>query len=215
MRKINVGGLSFGELRNENRYYVDKTLLIKDILEKNDSGIYLFTRPRRFGKTTNLSMLDAFFNMKYEGNTWFDDLAISQYPEFDAYRNAFPVIELDMKGSKAPDFDGFIKAMGTVVLKCLKEHLYLLDYDGLTKDERILFDDLFSRSADYEQLRSSIDVLTDILERYHGRKVIVLIDEYDRAVADSFGRETQRPIMDFIGEFMSSALKNNDSLQMA
>ena len=100
MKQINVGGLSFGELRNENRYYVDKTLLIKDILEKNDSGIYLFTRPRRFGKTTNLSMLDAFFNMKYEGNTWFDDLAISQYPEFDAYRNAFPVININLKKSR-------------------------------------------------------------------------------------------------------------------
>ena len=87
VRKINTGGLSFAELRDEDRYYVDKTLLIKDILDVN-SNIHLYVRPRRFGKTTNLSMLDAFFNMKYEGNTWFDDLAIADYHQFDSLKES-------------------------------------------------------------------------------------------------------------------------------
>lgn len=70
--------MSFRENRRRNKYYVDKTLLIKDILESDDSGVFLFTRPRRFGKTTNLTMMDAFFNIDYKGNDWFDGLAISQ-----------------------------------------------------------------------------------------------------------------------------------------
>ena len=78
MRQIDAGGLSFRENRRRNKYYVDKTLLIKDILESDDSGVFLFTRPRRFGKTTNLTMMDAFFNIDYKGNDWFDGLAISQ-----------------------------------------------------------------------------------------------------------------------------------------
>ena len=78
MRQIDAGGLSFRENRRRNKYYVDKTLLIKDILEFDDSGVFLFTRPRRFGKTTNLTMMDAFFNIDYKGNDWFDGLAISQ-----------------------------------------------------------------------------------------------------------------------------------------
>lgn len=215
MKQIDTSGLSFIRLREEDMYYVDKSLLIKDIIESNRCGIYLFTRPRRFGKTTNLSMLDAFFNIKYKGNAWFDDLAISQFPEFEGYRNAYPVISLNMKNAKAPDYEGFLDAMKTVILDTLKKHLYLLDYDGLTPDEHMLFDALFSRSASSEQLRSSIGHLSNILERYHEKKVIILIDEYDRAVSDIFGEESHRPIMEFLGEFMNYSLKNNDSIQMA
>lgn len=215
MKQIDTSGLSFIRLREEDMYYVDKSLLIKDIIESNRCGIYLFTRPRRFGKTTNLSMLDAFFNIKYKGNAWFDDLAISQFPEFEGYRNAYPVISLNMKNAKAPDYEGFLDAMRTVVLDALKKHLYLLDYNGLTPDEHMLFDALFSRSASSEQLRSSIGHLSNILERFHEKKVIILIDEYDRAVSDMFGEESHRPIMEFLGEFMNYSLKNNDSIQMA
>ena len=215
MKQIDTSGLSFIRLLEEDMYYVDKSLLIKDIIESNRCGIYLFTRPRRFGKTTNLSMLDAFFNIKYKGNAWFDDLAISQYPEFEGYRNAYPVISLNMKNAKAPDYEGFLDAMRTVILDALKKHLYLMDYNGLTPDEHMLFDALFSRSASSEQLRSSIGHLSNILERFHEKKVIILIDEYDRAVSDMFGEESHRLIMEFLGEFMNYSLKNNDSIQMA
>ena len=139
MKQIDTSGLSFIRLREEDMYYVDKSLLIKDIIESNRCGIYLFTRPRRFGKTTNLSMLDAFFNIKYKGNAWFDDLAISQFPEFEGYRNAYPVISLNMKNAKAPDYGGFLDAMRAVILDALKKHLYLLDFNGLTPDEHMLF----------------------------------------------------------------------------
>lgn len=97
MKQANTSGLPFQNLRGKNKFYVDKTLLIKDILDQDDCGIYLFTRPRRFGKTTNITMLDAFFNVEYKGNTWFDGLEISKTHDYDGYKNAFPVINLDMK----------------------------------------------------------------------------------------------------------------------
>lgn len=215
MRQIDTGGLSFSELRRRDKYYVDKSLLIKDILESNDSGVYLFTRPRRFGKTTNLTMLNAFFNMKYRDNIWFDDLEISNHHQFDVYKNAFPVINLNLKSSKSPDYSNFLEAMQSVVRNALKEHLPLLEYDGLFPDERKLFHDLFNSEASREQLKFSVHTISGALERLYGQKVIVLIDEYDRAVADSFGTDSHRPMMDFLGEFMNASIKNNDSLQMA
>mgnify|MGYP001037604639 FL=1 len=122
MRQIDAGGLSFRENRRRNKYYVDKTLLIKDILESDDSGVFLFTRPRRFGKTTNLTMMDAFFNIDYKGNDWFDGLAISRYPEYDGYKNAFPVINLNMKDTKSPDYGNFMNALGGAIVDALKKH---------------------------------------------------------------------------------------------
>ena len=100
----------FQNIREGNKYYVDKSLLIKDLLSNDDMSAYLFIKPRRFGKSMNLSMLDAFFNVKYKGNHWFDDLAIQQYPEYEDYRNAFPVIRLDMKEVKVGTWEIFLRS---------------------------------------------------------------------------------------------------------
>ena len=215
MKEINTGGLSFSELRNEGKYYVDKTLLIKDILDNDNRGVYLFTRPRRFGKTTNLSMLDAFFNLKYKGNTWFDDLEISKYPEYEKYKNAFPVIHLDLRPAKENTYEDFIGGMRTVLSEAFEPHRYLLDSPDLRKPVRDLFDSLDDRNTSIDVLKNSVKMLCDALKAYHGRNVIILIDEYDRAVSDAFGKESHRPMMDFLGAFLSPILKNNNSLQMA
>ena len=89
MKQVNTGGLSFQDIRDGDKYYVDKSLLIKDMLDTDDRGVFLYTRPRRFGKTTNLTMLDAFFNLEYEGNTWFNDLAISGFPCYEKYKSKY------------------------------------------------------------------------------------------------------------------------------
>ena len=216
MKKINTGGLSFAELRDEDRYYVDKTLLIKDVLDFDGRGVYLFTRPRRFGKTTNLSMLDAFFNMKYEGNTWFDDLAIAEHHQFDSYKNGYPVISLDLKISRSDTFDEFIMGIRAAVLESYRDHDYLFSSDsGVADETRYVFETLKTFSTPEVPLKISIRLLSRALRDYHGRGVIILIDEYDRAVSDTFGSESHRPMMDFLGEFLGASLKSNDSLQMA
>ena len=215
MKQINTGGLLFPDILDRNKYYVDKTLLIKDILDSDDSGVYLFTRPRRFGKTTNLSMLDAFFNIKYKDNTWFDGLEISKYPEYKEYKNAFPVIYLDLRPAKENTYEDFIGGMRTILSAAFEPHRYLLDSPDLRKPVRDLFDSLDDRNTDIDVLKNSVKMLCDALKAYHGRNVIILIDEYDRAVSDSFGEDSHRPMMDFLGAFLSPILKNNNSLQMA
>ena len=215
MKQINTGGMSFRDIRKEDRYYVDKSLLIKDILDCDGRGVYLFTRPGRFGKTTNLSMLDAFFNMEYAGNNWFDDLEISEYPEYEEYKNKFPVIYLNLKDTKSSDFESFLSGMGEAVLDALKDHPDLLGSPVLMEDEKILFKALFDGTAGRSKLKFSVKKISDAMKRHYGKNVIILIDEYDRAVSDAFGTESHRPMMDFLGEFMCAALKNNGSLQMA
>lgn len=108
MQRIDLCGQPFKGLRERGMYYVDKSLLIKELLDSNDRGVFLFTRPRRFGKTTNLSMLDAFFNIRYAGNPWFDDLEISRYPEYTGYKNRFPVIHLNLNDTKANTYESYI-----------------------------------------------------------------------------------------------------------
>ncbi len=213
MKQIDVGGLSFKELREGNRYYVDKTMLLADILGTNDRGVYLYTRPRRFGKSTNLSMLDAFFNIDYKGNDWFEGLEISDHHEYDRYRNAFPVIRIDMGVCKKAPFEIFISMFRESILSAFNGHRYLLDTETLDSRTRNLFESL-KEHVTIDILILSIRILSEELTRYHGVKPIILIDEYDRAVADSFGDPVCCPIMDFISSFMYATIKGNENRQM-
>lgn len=127
MERLNIGTSEFRVLREDGGYYVDKTLLIKDIIDKCGFGVWMFNRPRGFGSTMNMSMLDAFFNIEYKGNTWFDGLAISEYPEYDGYRNAFPVIRLDLQDAVSVDYEGFIAVFRRTVKDAFDHHRYLLE----------------------------------------------------------------------------------------
>ena len=209
MKQIDLGGLSFAELREDDKYYVDKTLLIKDILGTNDKGVYLFTRPRRFGKSMNLSMLDAFFNMRYKGNTWFDGLAISDHPEFERYKNAFPVIHIDLGNAKADTYERFIEGMRRAVSLCFKPHRYLLENTNLDASARNLFESLADKTASEDDLIGSVLTLSIALTDEFGVKPIILIDEYDAAVSDAFGSESHEPMMSFLRSMMYASIKGN------
>ncbi len=215
MKQIDISGLSFAELRERDKYYVDKTMLIADILSQGDSNVYLFTRPRRFGKTTNLSMLDAFFNMKHKGNTWFDGLEISEHPEFDRYKNAFPVIHLNLNDTKAPDYDSFIDMMRDAVKDAYGHHKYLLDGPDADPDVADLFRSVKRKEISESSLVTSIKDLSGFIFDSTGKKPIILIDEYDCAVSDNFGEESHRKTLDFLGDFLRSALKTNPNREMA
>ena len=214
-QRINTGGLTFSRMREENVYFVDKSMLIADLLSMDESGVYLFTRPRRFGKTTNLTMLDAFFNIEFKGNTWFDDLEISNHPEFDRYRNAFPVINLDLKETKADTFESYVAGLKDALKATFDRFLYLMESDLVYDDEKETIDSVIRKTIPEYYISDCIPLLCRMLERHHGVKPIILIDEYDRAVSDSFGSESHRPMMNLLGKIMGAALKNNDSLQMA
>lgn len=109
MKQIPIGIQDFKVVRDRNKYFVDKSMFIGRILDSNDCGVYLYARPRRFGKSLNLSMIDAFFNIKYKGNTWFDDLEISKHHEYDEYKNAFPLLHMDMGAMDTDGLESFSK----------------------------------------------------------------------------------------------------------
>lgn len=214
MKEINTGGLSFAKLRERDKYYVDKTLLIKDILDTDDCGVYLFTRPRRFGKTTNLSMLDAFFNLDYKGKTWFDDLEISKYEKYNKYKHAFPVIRLNLGNTKAESYDSFLGKMQKAIRDAFEPHRYLLKWPDLREPTRRMFQYLDDKNAGRDDLVESINLLSSSLNSYHDKNPVILIDEYDRAVSDSFGESLHEPILSFLREMLYESIKGNDNREM-
>ncbi len=214
MKQIELGGVSFAELREKDKYYVDKTLLIKDILSSNDTGAYLFARPRRFGKTLNISMLDAFFNIEYKGNTWFDGLAISEHQEFEKYRNAFPVIHIDLGCAKSSTYEGFVDGVRRAVRQCLEPHRRLLDRSDVRTDLKRLFETSDGGNASESDLKGSIQILSRDLFKEFGVKPIILIDEYDAAVSDAFGSESHQSMMSFLRELLYSSVKGNPYREM-
>ena len=216
MKQIDLGDRSFAELRENKMYYVDKTGLIKDILDSNRFGVYLFTRPRRFGKTVNLSMLDAFFNIAYDGNNWFDDLEISKYPEYYAYKNTFPVIHIDLGIVNADCYEEFLAGMRKSVRDAFEPHRYLLGWSELSDTMKSLFDIFGSETIPLspDMLKFSVNNLSEALTRYHGKKPVILIDEYDRAVSNAFGEESHKEIMSFLEKFAYASIKGNPNKQM-
>lgn len=217
-KKVDTSGLPFREMRERDIYYVDKTLLIRDLLDTNDRGVYQYIRPRRFGKSTNITMLDAFFNMEYEGNTWFDGLAISEHHEYDAYRNAFPVILLNLKDiipeNGECSYETFLRGMGILLRKLFRGYVYLRESSATNQSDRDIIDMFLNLQADEVLLANGPSMLMQMLKAHHGRNVVVLVDEYDRVITNSFSTGIGKRILGFMSLMMSSMLKDNPDLQM-
>ena len=218
-KQVSTGGLPFQEIISEDMYYVDKTLLIEDILKTDRRGVFLYTRPRRFGKTTNITMLDAYFNLKYTDNTWFDGLEISEHHEFDSYRNAFPVIYLSMKDLLPVegncDYRYFMERVSKTLRDAFIDFRYLMDSEKVDASDKRLLESVINMTASEPILVDSVKDLCRMLKAHHSSNVIVLIDEYDRAITDTFDTDLQTQIIGFMSSFLSSSLKDNRSLQMA
>ncbi|MBQ8643479.1 MAG: AAA family ATPase [Candidatus Methanomethylophilaceae archaeon] len=212
VRPLPIGVQDFKEVRDEGYLYVDKSDLIPQILSQK-SKVYLYTRPRRFGKSLNLSMLDAFFNIKYpKDNTWFDGLKVSDCRECDEHRNAYPVIMFDFKNIRSDNNDVLLRSLKTQLSYLLSEFKYLLGSDRVDDTLKNRFKSL-STSIDEIELTDSLNLLSRMLYAHHGKKVIVLIDEYDNPIHNAFGKPHHQEILDSMRDILSSALKGNDSLQ--
>ena len=211
-----LGVQDFKIIRENDLYYVDKTKLISNILTNvSCSQVHLYTRPRRFGKSVNLSMIDAYFNMEYSGNRWFDGLYVSEHHPDDPHKNSYPVIYLDMRemgNGTYVDFHGF---MIRKISKLYSNFGYLLESERIEeRDKRMMRSiiDLESNDWDY---RLSLLNMCGLLKNHHGVNPIILIDEYDNAVNDAVNDDERRMILDFVGPFLSSALKANENVQFS
>ena len=212
MKSAPIGIDDFKELRENDGYFVDKTVLIEDIVTSRTTKVFLFTRPRRFGKSLNMSMLDAFFNKEYKGNTWFDGLKISDSERYSSEKNRYPVILISLKGLESKDYATFIDEFRARIVDVFAKYDYLLDSD-LNRNLLEVFRRNSEGKSSETDLKNSLMNLTRLLEAYHHEKVIVLIDEYDNPIQHSFGKDSQEKIIDFMRGLMTNALKTNESLK--
>lgn len=213
-KKLPIGIENFEELQKEEFYYVDKTNLIRDLLMQW-SKVNLFTRPRRFGKSLNMSMLKYFFEPGGDKEI-FKKLAISGETEIcEKYMGKFPVVSISLKGINGESYEKACAMAVQVIQSEARRFQYLLESERLTAYEKKVFASLLRADMGEDLLCSSLKIMSELLEKHHGCKVILLIDEYDVPLAKAFERGYYDQMVIFIRNMFEYALKTNDSLKFA
>lgn len=212
--KLPIGIENFAELQIEDFYYVDKTAMIRDLLNKW-SKVNLFTRPRRFGKSLNMSMLRYFFEIGSD-KTLFDGLEISKETALcEKYMGRFPVVSVSLKGMNAETYEKACSMATQIIRSEARRFQYLLDSERLTPYDKEAFASLLQADMGEDVLCSSLKIMCELLEKHHDCKVILLIDEYDVPLAKAFERGYYDQMVIFIRNMFEYALKTNDSLKFA
>ena len=214
-KKLPIGVENFEELRHEDFYYVDKTYMIRDIL-RNLSKVTLFTRPRRFGKSLNMSMLENFFSVEGDKSI-FQGLDIFGEVELcEKYMGKYPVISFSLKNlDAANDYKEARELLALLIQGLAGKVQYLLESERLTDaDKKLYFRFLYNEMNDGELL-SSLRILSELLEKHHGQKVIVLIDEYDVPLAKAFEKGYYDQMVNMVRGVLGQVLKTNNSLKFA
>lgn len=213
-KKLPIGIENFKELQTEDFYYIDKTYFIRDLLA-GWAKVNLFTRPRRFGKSLNMSMLKCFFELGTDRNI-FKDLNISKETAVcEAYMGKFPVIFLSLKGMNADTYESALEMAVQNIRGEARRFQYLLDSDRLTSYDKEAFTELLQEHMTEGTLCSSLKILSELLEKHHDRQVILLIDEYDVPLAKAFERGYYDRMVLFLRNMFEYALKTNDSLKFS
>ena len=214
-KAIPIGISDFKEFNRRNYYYVDKSILIKDILD-NRAYVSLFTRPRRFGKTLNLSMIKYYFEKTEEDNSYlFENLKIWKAGErYIDHQGKYPVINLTFKGAKMNTWeDTYIELINSISEE-YKRHKYLLDFIKDPRD-KILFSKIKDCEATFSDFTRSVKNLCIYLEKYWEQKPIILIDEYDVPIQNSYIQGFYDEAINFIRALLQAALKDNNYLEFA
>jgi Protein of unknown function (DUF1703)./Predicted AAA-ATPase. len=219
--KVGVGKSDFADLRKSDNYYVDKTKILYELVHDTDNKVTLFTRPRRFGKTLMISMIENFFNIRKDSREIFGGLKITEYGEFcDAWMNQYPVLSISFKDMEALTFDGAYKMLKTTVADVCKELDDLMEEGVVNDADAEIFRQLMYTSADEDKVKNSLKTIMRMLYAVYGKKVILLIDEYDVPLAKASEKDSaQNPfyssMLDVIKGLMSTALKDNEYLKFA
>ena len=232
VKKIGIGYEDYKRFIDEDMYYVDKTMLINDVINKGGE-VTLFTRPRRFGKTLALSMLRTFFELEYDKNgnpvdkkRYFEGKRIMEAPdEILSMMGKYPVIKLSLKSAKQPNFREAALQLRDEIVSEFNRHVYVKDSDVLTEEEARLFNEL-SVTKKRDELRNEKDfgeeigryatalkTLSVCLKKYHDKNVIILLDEYDVPLENAYYEGFYKEMVGFIRSLFESALKTNDALK--
>lgn len=216
-------GIEFYKMMIEgNYYYVDKTLLVKEILDTGAS-VSLFTRPRRFGKTLAMTMLQSFFEderdrhgEKIDNSHYFEGKKIGEYEEIcNAHMGKYPVISLSLKSAKQPTFEMAYEVLVDEICREFTRHRYVLEGEALTEQEKEKYETVLWKKAKPSEDATSLAFLSECLEKYHGRGAVILIDEYDVPLENAYFQGFYDKMINFIRSLFESALKTNKSLALA
>lgn len=211
MKLLPTGIENFKTMIDKSACYVDKTNFIEDVLNEQ---VVSYTRPRRFGKTLNMSMLYYFFSIKEKENAYlFDGLNITKNKDALKHQNKYPTIFISLKEMKSLTFDAQISSFSNVIYELLEKNLEILSSDQLSDTTKDILNKLHNRSSCIEDLKISLRVITNALYTYYQQKVIVLIDEYDVPLQAAYQNNYYEEMVEFLRSVFSSALKTNDALK--
>jgi len=214
-KALPIGVENFEAMIEQNYYYVDKTLMIKELLDKQ-GYVHVFTRPRRFGKSLTISMLQHFFeNSKKDKAHLFAGLKITEVgDEYLEHQNRYPVIKLILKGAEGANFESAYRMLKMEIAREFGRHRYLLISDKIEAEQKQIYQSIIEQSANQETLQGSLLFLSQCLASHHDEKVIILIDEYDVPLEKAFFAKNNYydEMAGFIRAFFGDALKTNDSL---
>ena len=211
MKLIPTGIENFKTLIDKNAYYIDKTNFISEVLNEQ---VVLYTRPRRFGKTLNMSMLYYFFSNKEKENSYlFEGLNISHNSEAMKHQNQYPVIFLSLKEMTNLSYERQLNAFSNIIYELLEKNLELLESDHLTDITKNKLNSLHSETASIEDLSTSLRIISQAMFAHYHEKVIILIDEYDVPMQAAYQNDYYDKMVDFLRSVFSSSLKTNDALE--
>ena len=213
-KKLPVGIDSFEKLRREDFYYIDKTGLIRDLLN-NWGEVNLFTRPRRFGKTLNMSMLKSFFEIGAD-KTLFDGLAISKETALcEEYQGKFPVVFVSLKGVDGLTFEDAYGMLRRIIRAEVSRLQMLLDSERISEDDKKPLKRILKEEDTKDDIQNSLKTLSCLLYQHYGQKTVLLIDEYDVPLDKAFHHGYYREMVALIRGLFGQALKTNEYLQFA
>src|SRR3989304_2921796 len=215
LKTLPIGVDDFKKIITEDYYYVDKTLLIKEVLDSKVSAT-LITRPRRFGKTLNMSMLKYFFEkVDASHENLFENLAISQHKDKMAHQGQYPVIYFTLKFIDSMTWYDCLDKLKQVIAEVHRNHRYLLDSPLLDKTQKKDFESIITREASNVVYEVSLKNLIIYLAAYHQKRPIVLIDEYDVPIHAGFRHEYFINVASFMKSFLGDGMKDNKELEFA
>ena len=211
MKCITTGTENFKEFMDKNYYYVDKTMLIDDVLSDK---VMLYTRPRRFGKTLNMSMLYYFFSNHEKENAYlFEELNVSKHQHLMLHQNQYPVIFLSLKDMNANTFQSQIYIFANLIANIVDKYSDIQNSDFISDRYKNILQSYSDINININELRMSLKDISSILFNYYHQKVIILIDEYDVPLQSAYQHGYYDEMVDFIRSVFSSALKTNDALE--
>lgn len=213
-RTVAIGQQDFGTVREKGYFYIDKTRFIKEWWESGDS-VTLINRPRRFGKTLTMSMVEKFFSISHAGRAdLFEGTEIWEYGEYREQQGTYPVIFLSFADVKETNFQDARKMIGYIIEQLYSQHDFLLEGDLLNEKEKRFFRNVTAEMENYV-FSASLKTLSNYLYRYYGKKVIILLDEYDTPMQEAYIKGYWRELVELTRSLFNAAFKTNPFLERA